>query len=206
MILHNAHQIIYGQVRQECLNQHFWLYAWLGVGSAIMLTKHEEREHERMDYIAADAHTFFLKTWLPLSVVIFWIVISVNWIRWGDWDLKTVGLVVLQMFTAIPLFYLIRYFVSGFADGVWVDDESILFKKDGKTEKTSLENIEEMKSSYCLWGAPFNSRQYLVRIKFSEPIGIGETVRFFLQSHVGKSGSDKAVLENLVERIKKYSL
>ena len=144
----------------------------------------EDNEHERMDYITADAPTFLLKTWIPLSAVFFWMVISVNWIPWGVWNSKTAGLVVLQMLTVIPIFYLIHYFVSGYADGVWIDDEneSILFQKDGTTEKTALKNIEVVKSSYFLWGAPFNSKQYLVRIKFTEPIEMGKKIRFLSEA------------------------
>ncbi|MFH1301916.1 MAG: hypothetical protein ABIK07_12725 [Planctomycetota bacterium] len=166
--------------------------------------KCETNEHERMESITAEGPGFLQKIWLPLSAVIFWMVVfAANWIPAGAWDLKKTGLVILQLLTAIPVYYLIRYLVSGFADGVWVDDESILFKKDGKTEKTALSNIEELKSFYYLLGFPFNSRQYVVKIKLSEPIGMGNRIRFFIRSPVGNSGPDKAILEKLVERIKK---
>lgn len=62
---------------------------------------------------------------------------------------------------------------SDFADGVWVDDESILFKQDDKTEKNALGNVDELKSYYYPLGFLYNSKQSVVKIKFTEPIGMG---------------------------------
>lgn len=163
---------------------------------------HQSNMHERMEYISADVNTFLLKTWTPLSVTIVWMVgFTASWINSDNWNLKSVGHIVVLITTATSLYYLIRYFVSGFADEVWMDDENILFKKDGKSVKSSLNNVEEIKSFYFAYMVPFNSKQYLVRIKFSESNELGKQIRFFVRGPRFNQKSDKAVIEILVERI-----
>lgn len=101
------------------------------------------------------------------------------------------------------LYFLARYLVSGFADEVWINETCIRFEKNGQQETTSLTNIEELKSYYFRSGFPFNFRQYLVRIRFTEPIEMGKQIRFFIRSPApGGLHHEKEILEILIANIK----
>ncbi|QDT96349.1 hypothetical protein [Gimesia aquarii] len=161
---------------------------------------YEAREYERMEYIVADSHTFLLKTWLPLSALIFWILIF-N-LTMVPLDLKKVGLVILGVCSGLVLYFLFRYFVASFADSVWVDDKSILFKVNGKTEKIALRTIEELKSFYIPINSWFFNNQYIVKFKYSESIGTDKTICFFIRTPVRGDNFGQSAVGLLVERIK----
>ncbi|WP_417388894.1 hypothetical protein [Gimesia sp.] len=156
-----------------------------------------------MTSVSAGFNTFVLKKWIPLVTLLFWITIFyLTSIPVGDWDLKKTGSMTVAILVGLSLYLLARYLVSGFADEVWMNETCIRFEKNGQQETTPLTNIEELKSYYFRSGFPFNFRQYLVRIRFTEPIEMGKQIRFFIRSPApGGLHHEKEILEKLIANI-----
>ncbi|MCA9005588.1 MAG: hypothetical protein KDA70_09980 [Planctomycetaceae bacterium] len=156
-----------------------------------------------LTFISAGFNTFTLKKWFPIATLCFWLTMAfLSSKTVSDWDYEKIRSIVLGIFVALGLFFLARYLVSGFADEVWMNETCIRFQKDGQQETTPLTNIEELKSYHFQLGFPFNFPQYLVRMRFAEPLEMGKQIRFFIRSPApGGLHHEKEILETLVAHI-----
>lgn len=156
-----------------------------------------------MEQISTEGPTFLIRRWVPLTPLIFVIVfVGVNSKHVWGWNRETVGQFVTPLVFGLCLSFLIRYLVSDFADVVWVNNSHIRFEKDGQTETMPLSNIEELRScAYFPLLYPFSQKPYRIRLRFQEPIGMGESIQFFLRGPGLHSKTPREELERLLNRI-----
>lgn len=165
----------------------------------------ETEETEEWELISSDSTTFLCKKWLPLSPLIFLIPISfVTSRRMWNWDLESVRDLGFAVMIAVCLSALFRFLVSSFADRVWMNDRQIRFQTAGRQETTSLQNVEELRSYYVPMNFPPH-RHYFLRLRFSEPVGNLQQIRFWIQSPLVGSKSPREKLDQLLERIQAAS-
>ncbi|QDV19749.1 hypothetical protein Pan153_44170 [Gimesia panareensis] len=164
----------------------------------------DSRPESEMEQISTGGATFLIRKWLPLTPLIFCILISfLTSKQMWRWDFETAGRLAIAVIAGLCFYGLVRYFVSGFADVVWINDSQIRFKKDGQTATTPLTNIEELRSSqYFPLTYPFSLRQYRIRLRFTEPFGMGKQIQFFLWSPGFHSKAPRDELDRLLRRIK----
>lgn len=156
-----------------------------------------------MEQISTEGATFLTRKWFPLTPLIFCVILSaLTSERAWQWDLETAGKIAVSIFVGLCFFGLFRFLVSGIADVVWVNDSHIRFEKDGQTETMPLSNIEELRScAYFPLMYPFSQKPYRIRLRFTEPIGMGKQIQFFLRGPGLHSKTPREELERLLKRI-----
>ncbi|WP_145112292.1 hypothetical protein [Gimesia panareensis] len=158
-----------------------------------------------MEQISSDSATFLCKKWLPLTPLLFFILISfVTSGRMWRWDLESARDLVVAVIIGGCLSALFRFLVSGFVDRVWMSDSQIRFQTAGRQETTSLKNVEELKSYFVPVNYPAH-RQYFLSLRFAEPVGSRQQIRFWIQSPLVGAESPREKLDQLLDRIQAAS-
>lgn len=158
-----------------------------------------------MEQISSDAATFLCKKWLPLTPLLFFILISfVTSRQMWRWDLESVRDLVVAVIIGGCLSALFRFLVSGFVDRVWMNDSQIRFQTAGRQATTSLKNVEELKSFFIPKNYPAH-RHYFIRLRFSEPVGSRQQICFWFQSSLIGAESPREKLDQLLDRIQAAS-
>jgi hypothetical protein len=165
----------------------------------------EPEEIEVWEQISSDSATLLCKKWLPLTPLIFFIPISfVTSRQMWNWDFESVRDLGFAVMIAGCLSALFRFLVSGLVDRVWMNDCQIRFQTAGRQETTSLKNVEEVKSCYIPMNFPAH-RHYFLKLRFSEPVGNQQQIRFWIQSPLVGSESPREKLDQLLDRIQAAS-